>query len=169
MNQKSDEYRELVGGSERKSRAKASEIAAETPRPPSWLSKDAKKEFRRVAAFLADRGTVSQADCATLTLYACSFARYCTAQQDLNTNGHRITQRVLDSHGKQVEVDKENPSLKLVQAEAKTLLSFLRNMGMTPATRETVRPAKPKSDDDEAGVTASDVDALIRRAGAANG
>jgi P27 family predicted phage terminase small subunit len=168
MNQKTHEYHALTGASDRKSRAKSSEIAAETPRPPSWLSKPAKREFRRVAAFLADRGTVSQADGATLTLYACSYSRYITAQKDLDQNGHRITVKVLDSHGAAVEVDRENPSLKLVQAEAKTLLTFLRQLGMTPATREKVKPAKPK-DDDEDGVTGSDVDELIRRARASNG
>jgi P27 family predicted phage terminase small subunit len=167
MNQKPPEYHALTGAFDRKSRAKASEITAETPRPPFWLSKAARKEFKRVAAFLADRGTVSQADGAALTLYACSFARFITAQQDLDLSGHRIKVKVLDSHGAAVEVERENPSLKLVQSEAKTLLSFLRNMGMTPATREKVKPAKPK-DDDEDGVTGNDVDELIRRARASN-
>ena len=149
MNQKSPEYHALTGAADRKSRAKASEISAETPRPPSWLSKEAKREFRRVAAHLAERGTVSLADGSTLVLYACSYSRFITAQMDLDKSGHRIKVKKLDSHGAAVELDIENPSLKLVQAEAKTLLSFLRNMGMTPATREKVRPAKPKDEDEE--------------------
>jgi P27 family predicted phage terminase small subunit len=168
MNEISDEYRELSGGSERKSRAKASEIAAGKPLPPTWMSKPARKEFKRVAAFLADRGTVSPADGATLTLYACSYSRFITAQQDLDTRGQWITVKVLDSHGAAVEVDRENPSLKLAQTEAKTILAFLRQLGMTPATREKVKPTKPK-DENADGVTGSDVDELIRRAGAAYG
>jgi P27 family predicted phage terminase small subunit len=130
------------------------------------LSKEAKREFKRVAALLEDRGTCSPADGATLTLYACSYSRFITAQQDLDLRGHRIKETALDSHGAAVEVDRENPSLKLVQAEAKTILSFLRQLGLTPATREKVKPTKPKADNED-GVTGSDVDELIRRAGAA--
>lgn len=167
MNQKSDEYRELSGGSDRKSRALASEIAAGKPRPPSWMSKAAKREFKRVAGFLADRGTITPADESALVLYACSYSRFITAQQDLDEAGQRIKVKVLNSHGAAVEIDRENPSLKLVQSEAKTLLSFLRQLSMTPLTREKVKPTKPK-DEDADGVTGGDVDALIRRAGGTN-
>jgi P27 family predicted phage terminase small subunit len=132
------------------------------------MSKAARREFKRVAAFLADRGTVSKADEQTLTLYACSFARFITAQMDLDARGHKVKETVLDSHGAAVEVDRDNPSLKLVQAESKTILAFLRQLGMTPATREKVKPTKPK-DEDADGVTGNDVDELIRKAGAAYG
>ncbi len=151
MNQKTPEYRELTGAGDRKSRAKASETVAGIPRPPSWMSKAARREFRRVAAHLAARGTVSPADEQALTLYACSYSRFIIAQQDLDTNGQRIRVTVLDSHGAAVEVDRDNPSLKLVQAEAKTLLTFLRQMGMTPATREKIKPAKPNEEDEGGG------------------
>jgi P27 family predicted phage terminase small subunit len=162
-NQKSPEYRALTGAGDRKSRAKEPSMEAGIPRCPGWLSKDAKAAFKHVAAHLAQRGTVSPADGAALVLYACAYSRFVTAQKDLDKNGHRITQRVLDSHGKAVEVDKENPNLKLVMAEAKNILAYLRQFGCTPATRERVRPAKPK-DDDEDGITSNDVDELIARA-----
>jgi hypothetical protein len=38
-----------------------------------------------------------------------------------------------------------------VQTEAKTLLTFLRQMGMTPATREKIKPAKPNPEDEGGG------------------
>jgi P27 family predicted phage terminase small subunit len=151
MNQKTPEYHDLTGAGDRKSRAKASETVSGTPRPPSWMSKAARREFRRVAGHLAARGTVSPADEQALTLYACSFARFITAQQDLDTNGQRIKVKVLDSHGAAVEIDRDNPSLKLVQTEAKTLLTFLRQLGMTPATREKIKPTKPNEEDEGGG------------------
>jgi P27 family predicted phage terminase small subunit len=151
MNQKTPEYRALTGAGDRKSRAKASETVAGTPRPPSWMSKAARREFRRVAGHLAARGTVSPADEHTLTLYACSYSRFIIAQQDLDKNGQRIKVKVLDSHGALVETDRDNPSLKLVQAEAKTLLTFLRQMGLTPASRDRIKPAKPNEDDEGGG------------------
>lgn len=166
-NQKPDEYHALTGASDRKSRAKASETIAGTPRPPSWLSKPARAEFKRIVRHLTERGTLSPADGAVLAVYAVSYARFISAQKDLDEQGLRVTATALDSHGKAVEVTKDNPALRVVQQSEKTILAFLRQFGLTPATRERVKPTKPR-DEDADGVTDDDVDDLIRRAGAAN-
>jgi P27 family predicted phage terminase small subunit len=165
MNQKTPEYRELSGASDRKSRAKASETVAGTPRPPSWLSKSARGEFKRIVRHLQERGTVSSADGAYLAVYAIAYSRLIEAQKDLDAKGLRVTVTVLDSHGKAVEVTRDNPALKLVQQSEKTVLSFLRQAGLTPASRERVKPAKPRNDEEEDPMSSANIARLIEDVG----
>lgn len=117
------------------------------PRPPSWLSKDAAAEWRRVVPILVERRILTTADLGGLE-------NYCVAI------GHiRESERHIQQHGLVFEAFKEtedgiislgmkrNPSIGIV-AEATTRARLLAaELGLTPVSRS--RPSIRDDGDDD--------------------
>ena len=55
---------------------------AAIPKPPAWLSKDAKAEWRRVTPLLVERRILSDADLGTLENYANAIGNVRIAQRE---------------------------------------------------------------------------------------
>jgi P27 family predicted phage terminase small subunit len=146
-----DSYLKLTGNKYR-DRSKPSQVTAGRPKQPDHLSEAAKKEWRRIIPLLEQRGTLSKADSAVLALYCETHARWLQAKQEVATHGLMIEATVLDSAGEQVTTRKANPALKVAENTERSLRAFLREFGMTPGTRERVKPAKaeekPKEDEE---------------------
>jgi len=65
----------------------SSSAVAEVPRPPAWLSKAAKVEWRRVAPILVARNVLEEADLATLAGYASAVGQVIEAEAILAREG----------------------------------------------------------------------------------
>lgn len=141
----SDAHHKLVGTKPHASVARTeSEMSAATPRMPSHLGVEARKEWRRVLPMLLDRGSLTEGDATALALYAETFARWCAAKKEIVERGLTLETTVLDKHGSAVTTRKVNPALRIAENCERSLRSFLRELGLTPATRERVLPAKQK-------------------------
>ena len=124
--------------------AKPSNIVAGTsplttvPAPPSYLSRDAKAEWRRVAPILIDeRKVMTTADLAAL-------ANYCIATATMMP-AHRET----EAHGLVLENGKRNPaSTILIQAQQQQLRAAAE-LGLTPAARSRASMIDAGDDDDD--------------------
>lgn len=115
-----------------------SNAVAEVPRAPSWLSKDAKAEWNRVAPILIERRTLTDADLGTLE-------SYCTA-----TGAVREAQRAINRDGLIIETDKgpkRHPAFGIMNAAATTARLCASELGLTPVSRS--RPAIREEPDDE--------------------
>ena len=106
------------------------------PKAPSYLSKDAKAEWRRVAPILTDeRKVLTVADLAALENYVIAVATMRQAHRDVQANG-----LVLPN-------GKRNPaSTALIQAQQQ-MLRAAGELGLTPASRS--RASMAAGDDDE--------------------
>jgi len=131
-------------GTKYRDRRKPSEVAAGRPKQPDHLSEEAKREWRRLIPLLEQRGTLSKADSAVLALYCETHARWLQAKREVAENGLMIESTVLDSSGEQVTSRKPNPALKVAENAERSLRGYLKEFGMTPSSRERVRPAKPE-------------------------
>ena len=145
---KSDAEHALYGTKPHKSTAKTqSELSASSPEMPKHLTPEARREWKRLLPLLEKRGSLTEADSAALALYCETYSRWLLAKQDVAENGLTITSTVLDSSGQAVASRKINPALRIVENCERSLRNFLREFGMTPATRERVVPArKPKGE-----------------------
>jgi P27 family predicted phage terminase small subunit len=110
---------------------------------PDHLSEEAKREWRRIIPLLEQRGTLSRADGASIALYCETHARWLQAKGDVAAHGIIVETTVLDRSGEQVTTRKQNPALKIAENAERSLRAFLREFGMTPQSRERVKPAKP--------------------------
>jgi len=110
------------------------------PRPPAFISKVAKEEWRRVAKFLTDLGVLTPLDRATLAAYCQSYSRWVEAEQaiaevakkDPTTMG--LTVRT--AHGSM----KPSALVSISHTAMANMLKFAAEFGMTPSSRATVMP-----------------------------
>jgi P27 family predicted phage terminase small subunit len=126
-----------------------SNVQASRPKLPSHLTKEARREWKRVLPLLLRRGSLTESDGTALALYAETFARWVSAKRELDERGIVCDVVVLNSNGQAVTVRKPNPALRIAENCERSLGKFLKELGLTPASRERVKPAKKKEDEDE--------------------
>lgn len=111
--------------------------------PPTWLSKEARAEWRRVLPILVERRILTDADLA-------SFENYCLAVGQV-----RQLERILMRQGYVVETERgprANPAAKL-QSDAMTRARLLAcELGLTPVSRSRPTPSEKAYDDDSAAL-----------------
>lgn len=107
------------------------------PKVPSYLSKDAKAEWRRVAPILTDeRKVLTVADLATLENYVIAVSDMRQAHREVQANG-----LVLAATGKR------NPASTALNQAQQQMLRAAGELGLTPASRS--RAVMAAGDDDE--------------------
>lgn len=113
----------------------ATNLVTVVPKTPSYLSKEGKTEWRRVASILvADRKVLTEADLAALENYVIAVATMRQAHSELQATGLLIA-------------GKRNPlSTILLQAQQQQLRAA-GELGLTPAARS--RASMMEASDDE--------------------
>jgi P27 family predicted phage terminase small subunit len=150
-----DSHHALVGGKYRdRSQTTESQLPADVPKMPSYLSTDARKEWRRLLPLLMNRGSLTAGDAQGLALHCETFARWVKCQKQINEEGLMLAVTVLDKHGEKVTRTKPHPCLRIAQDCERSLRVSLASMGLTPQSREKIIPAKPV---EEKPVTAFDL------------
>jgi len=105
---------------------------------PSWLSSEAKKEWKRVIDLLVERRILTRADLASLENYCIAIGQVRDCEKHLQDHGH-----VIDVDG----VMKRNPSVG-IQSDAMTRARLLAaELGLTPVSRS--RPTIRDQEDDD--------------------
>nr|WP_205520629.1 phage terminase small subunit P27 family [Propylenella binzhouense] len=103
---------------------------ASAPRPPTWLSKDAKAEWKRIMPLLIERRVITDADMGSVENYCVSIGRV------------REIERMIRAAG---TVD---PALFRMQDKAtQTARQLAAELGLTPVSRS--RPSVRNDDDDD--------------------
>jgi len=119
---------------------KPSAFAPGRAKAPLHLCEAARVEFKRVSKILGARGTETQGDFLTLTLYAEVYSRWVEAKDALRKEGLRVDVTILDSHGEPVTSKRMNPLLKVCEACESRLLALAKSMGLSPDSREKTKP-----------------------------
>ena len=112
---------------------------AAMPRPPAWLSKEAKAEWRRVVPLLVERRILTDADLGTLENYANAIGTVRVAQRELAASGI-----VFVTPSGQV---KRSPAAGIVAEFSGLALRLAAELGLTPVSRS--RPAIRDDDRDD--------------------
>lgn len=119
------------------------------PRPPSWLSKDAAAEWRRVVPILVERRILTTADLGGLENYCTAIGQVREMERHLQQHGHVFEAFKVDDDGNQISLGmKRNPAVG-VQSDAMTRARLLAaELGLTPVSRS--RPSiRDEGDDDD--------------------
>lgn len=114
-------------------------VAASSPvsdigKPPAWLSKDAKREWKRVAPVLNERQTVTVGDLGTLENYCTAAGIVRQAQQLINNEGLILG-------------GKRHPAFGIMNAAQTTARLCATELGLTPVSRS--RPSMRDIDQDD--------------------
>jgi P27 family predicted phage terminase small subunit len=131
---------ELQGTTLRSSMPGESAVPGSLPRPPKFLSKEARKKFKGLVKQLAPRRAVTQGDCDLITIYCRTFMRWLQAMDSIDKEGLIVEYERLDKDGKVHLVKRPNISLKIAETTERQMLSYLVRLGLTPKDRDHVRP-----------------------------
>lgn len=95
-------------------------------KPPKWLSKEARKEWRRVVETLKGLGILTNADVDTLAVYCDAVVRYAEAS------------RIIATEGMVLETDrgpKQHPAVLIQQKYAGIMARCASQLGLEPSAR----------------------------------
>lgn len=116
--------------------AAGSSPVRDVPKPPAWLSKDAKAEWRNVAPILVERDVLTEGDLGALAAYADAVGQLVEASRQIRIDG-----LVVDG--------KKHPLITTTIAARNQIRQLAAELGLTPISRS--RPAvrdDATSDDD---------------------
>lgn len=109
------------------------------PRMPTWLSKRAKAEWRRIVPELSQLGLLTRIDLAALTAYCQSYSELEESTRVLDTEGRVCRWPILDKQGVQIgEKLKSHPAVQQQRDAARLVKQFISEFGLTPASRTRV-------------------------------
>lgn len=119
------------------------------PPAPSWMSADAKREWRRVMPILVQRRILTTADLGSLENYCTAIGQVREMERHIQEHGHVLEVFKENEDGDMVCLGlKRNPAVG-IQADAMTRARLLAaELGLTPVSRS--RPAVRDDDDDDA-------------------
>ncbi len=104
---------------------------ADIPRPPTWLSKEAKAEWKRIMPELVDRRILTPADMGMVETYVTTIGNFRALEREMRASG------LIDPK-----------LLRLQNQAAQTARQIAAEIGLTPVSRS--RPSVREDDDDEA-------------------
>jgi P27 family predicted phage terminase small subunit len=110
------------------------------PKPPSYLTKEAKREWRSLAPMLKAAGLLTNLDGNALGLLCSAIARSNEAERELAANGSIIT----TPSG----IQRVSPWALIANKASKQVIALCVEFGMTPSARTRVKvDLKPLEDD----------------------
>lgn len=110
--------------------------AADKVRPPSWLDKTAKQEFKRLAGELIRQRIICNIDVGGLAIACDAYSKYIMATQALNasTINAQVIRTVENEQANETTTMKKNP-LNAVEKFAVIYRQYCAEYGLTPAAR----------------------------------
>lgn len=114
------------------------------PSCPSWLGKEARKEWKRIAPELERLGLLTRVDMATLAGYCQSYSCWIAAEALLSTSP-----LVVESGGERYSTVKAHPAIAIAQKERMLMLQFAGKLGLSPSDRGRMTLPEVEGDDED--------------------
>lgn len=114
------------------------------PNPPTWLSREAKAEWKRVVPGLVRLDLVKPEDRATLAAYCEVWSRFVAATRDIAVNGLTVRNTAVRKDGTESTWFTKNPAVAVAEQAETRLRQYANDFGLTPAGERNVS----KRDDD---------------------
>lgn len=103
------------------------------PKPPTWLSREAAAEWKRVVPGLQRLDLLKEEDRATLAAYCETWATYMSATRDVTRRGLTVFKVTTTRSGDVIEQEIPNPSVIIARAAGKELRAWATHYGLTPS------------------------------------
>lgn len=107
-------------------------------KPPEWLDKAARKEWRRVVKLLEGTGLLTDADVNTLAAYCDAAARYAEAAERVAREGLVLT----NSKGDPIQ----NPAVIVAERYLRIMARAATALGLDPTSRAALARAKAQQE-----------------------
>ncbi|MEV7867472.1 phage terminase small subunit P27 family [Streptomyces sp. NPDC088124] len=119
------------------------------PKAPTWLSKEAAAEWRRVVPGLQRLDLLKPEDRAMLAAYCETWSVYVTATREVTRDG--ITSLVVSTRpdGSTTERIVPNPAVAIARNAGRELRGFAAQFGLTPSTEQALARGADDGDEDD--------------------
>ena len=107
------------------------------PDPPTHLSRDARKEWRRAGEILLGSRVLTRADLSALALYATFYGRWVQAERDIKRRG------IMVPASPRSKIKVQNPMLAVANKCAQQISQLQGEFGLTPSSRTRIIAAEP--------------------------
>lgn len=114
------------------------------PNPPTWLSAEARAEWKRIVPGLERLDLIKPEDRATLATYCETWSRLVAATRDIHKNGLVVQNTAVRKDGTTSTWFTKNPSVAVAEAATTALRHYANDFGLTPSGERNVS----KRDDD---------------------
>ncbi|WDI24330.1 phage terminase small subunit P27 family [Bacillus subtilis] len=115
---------------------KKMKMRSDNIKPPTWLDKVGKKEFKRVAALLAEVEIITEADISMLAAYCNAYSQYVSISKIIEEDGIMVHTEGKDEDGNLIKlVGEEHPLLKRQKNYFDQMKSAANDFGLTPSAR----------------------------------
>ncbi|MEC2332499.1 phage terminase small subunit P27 family [Bacillus subtilis] len=115
---------------------KKMKMRSDNIKPPTWLDKVGKKEFKRVAALLTEVEIITEADISMLAAYCNAYSQYVSISKIIEEDGIMVHTEGKDEDGKLIKlVGEEHPLLKRQKNYFDQMKSAANDFGLTPSAR----------------------------------
>lgn len=113
------------------------------PDPPTWMTTEAKNEWKRIVPELSRLELTKQVDRASLTAYCECWSRFVAASRLVKRDG------LLTKPGEHSQGIVRNPAVAIVEAASKELRAWANEFGLTPAAENKIGRKDAAGGDDE--------------------
>ena len=118
------------------------------PKPPTWLRKEAKKEWKRAAKELEKLGLLTQIDMAVFAGYCQTYAKWREAEEFIAKNGSNYEIPKYGEDGELISVyHQQYPQVSQARQYLEQINKIAAEFGMTPSARG--RMSVPGAEDKE--------------------
>jgi len=124
------------------------------PTMPTWLSREAKAEWRRVVPELDRIGLLTLVDRAALAAYCEAWSLLRLAQADVEANGvtHYVVEKTYDDGTTIYARVAKNPAVNVMRDAMATIRAFCSEFGLSPSARSRMTVPEADSEEDAAGL-----------------
>lgn len=120
------------------------------PNPPTWLSREAKAEWKRVAPGLQQLDLIKPEDRSTLAAYCQVWSRLVAAYRDIDKNGTTVRNESTRKDGTTSVWWTKNPAVAVAEQAETRLRQYANDFGLTPAGERNVSKRDDGRDEFEA-------------------
>lgn len=133
-----------------------------SPHPPSWLTREAKAEWKRIAPSLERLDLVKAEDRATLAAYCEVWSRLVAANREIRKHGLVVRNTSVRKDGTETVWFTKNPAVSIAEQAETRLRQYANDFGLTPAGERNVSKRDDDRDPEEtnpfAGAASTDED-----------
>jgi P27 family predicted phage terminase small subunit len=123
---------------------------ASAPKSPRWMSKEAKREWRRIVPHLARLKLMSDLDVAVLAMYCETYAQYIKAAKFIQEHGQTYTVDRYDKEGRLYDKTcHKYPEVGIMEACMDNVRKFASLFGLSPSDRARMVVPGAQEDEDE--------------------
>jgi P27 family predicted phage terminase small subunit len=119
------------------------------PNPPTWMSAEAKAEWKRVVPGLQRLDLLKEEDRATLTAYCETWAQFVTATRMVNREGITTEVVSVSASGSETVRTVAHPAVAIASRAGRELRGYAAQFGLSPSSEQALARGADDGDEDD--------------------